>query len=163
MIFESQRQMIMIYAFRTSINTKISVLKVQEILVLTTEFLSYRFENAISTDLWSADNPCWNWNCYTGKKLSIKNRLFKKVLKKTQTRIEPDWDRACLFLSFTCINKTRLKSLRRISTGIADRTVKELVCCLHSDPDWTEFATDEIIFTFTLNKIKHPLFFVTKI
>ena len=46
----------MIYAFRTSINTKISVLKVQEILVLTTEFLSYRFENAISTDLWSADN-----------------------------------------------------------------------------------------------------------
>ena len=48
----------MIYAFRTSINTKIASSKFQEVLVLTTEFLSYRFENAISTDFWSADNPC---------------------------------------------------------------------------------------------------------
>ena len=56
------------------------------------------------------------------------------------------------------MNITRLKSLRRISIGIADKTVKELVCCLHSDPDWTEFATDEMIFTFTLNKFNHRLF-----
>ena len=62
-IVESQRQMIMIYAFRTSINTKMSDFEIprsscSKLELLTSEFLRNLFENAISTDLWSAGNPC---------------------------------------------------------------------------------------------------------